>query len=93
MTTTFKSILGGLLFLSLSAFGQQAPNYNLVWDTPGANSGESMPCGGGDIGLNVWVENGDVLFYIARSDAFDENNSLLKQGRVRIRFSPNPFEG
>jgi hypothetical protein len=52
-----------------------------------------MPCGGGDIGLNVWVEKGDVLFYIARSGAFDENNSMLKQGRVRIRFNPNPFEG
>jgi hypothetical protein len=52
-----------------------------------------MPCGGGDIGLNVWVENGDILFYIARSDAFDENNSLLKQGRVRIQLSPNPFDG
>jgi hypothetical protein len=65
--------------------------YNPVWNTPSADSGESMPCGGGDIGLNIWVENGDVLFYIARSGAFDENNSLLKQGRVRIRFSPNPF--
>ena len=43
-----------------------------------------MPCGGGDIGLNVWVENGDILFYIAKSDAFDENNTLLKLGRVRI---------
>ncbi|KAA6330292.1 hypothetical protein EZS27_020986 [termite gut metagenome] len=76
---------------SLSA--QQTPNYNLIWDTQSANSSESMPCGGGDIGLNVWVEKGDILFYIARSDAFDENNSLLKQGRVRIQLSPNPFEG
>jgi hypothetical protein len=81
------------LFLHLTASAQQTPNYNLIWNTPSANSSESMPCGGGDIGLNVWVEKGDVLFYIARSDAFDENNSLLKLGRVRIRFSPNPFEG
>lgn len=51
-----------------------------------------MPVGGGDIGLNVWVENGDILFYVARSGTFDENNSLLKQGRVRIKLSPNPFE-
>lgn len=50
-----------------------------------------MPCGGGDIGLNVWVENGDVLFYISRSGTFDENNTMLKQGRVRLRLSPNPF--
>ncbi|MDR0843723.1 MAG: DUF5703 domain-containing protein, partial [Tannerella sp.] len=80
------------LFPSFFAIGQEAPNYNLTWDTPGVNSSESMPCGGGDIGLNVWVENGDILFYIARSDAFDENNSLLKLGRVRIQLSPNPFE-
>jgi hypothetical protein len=52
-----------------------------------------MPCGGGDIGLNVWVENGDILFYIARSGTFDENNTLLKQGRIRIHLSPNPLEG
>ncbi len=52
-----------------------------------------MPCGGGDIGLNIWVENGDLFFYIARSGTFDENNTLLKLGRVRIKLSPNPFEG
>jgi REP element-mobilizing transposase RayT len=50
-----------------------------------------MPCGGGDIGLNVWVENGDILFYISRSGTFDANNTLLKQGRVRLRLTPNPF--
>jgi hypothetical protein len=50
-----------------------------------------MPCGGGDVGLNVWVEGGDVLFYIGRSGTFDEHNGLLKQGRVRLRLTPNPF--
>ncbi len=52
-----------------------------------------MPCGGGDIGLNVWVENDELFFYIAKSGTFDENNALLKLGRVRIRLSPNPFAG
>lgn len=51
-----------------------------------------MPCGGGDIGLNVWVEKGDLLFYISRSGVFDENNVFPKLGRVRVRLSPNPFE-
>ena len=60
------------------------------WRTPSKNSSESMPCGGGDIGMNVWVENGDVLFYLSRSGSFDENNTLLKQGRFRIHLS-NPF--
>jgi len=52
-----------------------------------------MPCGGGDIGLNVWVENGDILFYFGRSGSFDENNALLKGGRVRIKLQPNPLIG
>jgi hypothetical protein len=92
MTKTFKLALLGFLFLSFTALGQETPNYNLVWDSPSNNSEESMPCGGGDIGLNVWVEKGDVLFYIAKSGTFDENNTQLKQGRVRIQLSPNPFE-
>lgn len=45
------------------------------------------------MGLNVWVEGGDLLFYMARSGAFDETNALLKLGRVRLKFSPNPFAG
>ena len=46
-----------------------------------------MPCGGGDVGMNVWVEQGDVLFYLSRSGCFDENNTLLKLGRFRIHLS------
>ncbi|RKR84318.1 hypothetical protein BDD43_4552 [Mucilaginibacter gracilis] len=52
-----------------------------------------MPCGGGDIGLNVWVENGDLLMYFSRSGTFDENNTLLKLGRIRVHLTPNPLEG
>ncbi|WP_405674737.1 DUF5703 domain-containing protein [Streptomyces canus] len=44
---------------------------DVVWTTPSRTSAESMPCGGGDIGLNVWAENGDVLFCIDRSGSFD----------------------
>ena len=64
---------------------------DMVWTGQSQNSSQSMPCGGGDIGLNVWVEHGDVLFYIARSGTYDENNALLKLGRVRIHLSPDPF--
>jgi len=67
--------------------------YNEVWTSQSQNSGQSMPCGGGDIGLNVWVEKGELLFYIARSGTFDENNAMLKPGRIRIKLSPNPFGG
>ena len=65
--------------------------YNIVWESQSRNSSESMPCGGGDIGLNVWVENGDVLFYMHRSGCLAEQNEYLKLGRVRLRLDPNPF--
>ncbi len=65
--------------------------YNVVWDTPSRDSAESMPCGGHDIGLNVWVENKDVMFYMQRSGSIAENNEYLKLGRIRLRLDPNPF--
>lgn len=52
-----------------------------------------MPCGGGDIGLNVWVEHDELLVYVARSGSFDENNGLMKAGRIRVKLSPNILEG
>lgn len=66
-------------------------HYNPVWETQSRNALESMPCGAGDIGLNVWVEDGDLLIYVSRSGAFDETNAYLKLGRVRVRFDPSPF--
>ena len=66
---------------------------NILWTSPSENAAGSMPCGGGDIGLNVWVEQGDLLFYLSRSGTFDENNAFLKLGRIRIKLSPNPFAG
>jgi len=50
-----------------------------------------MPLGGGDIGMNVWVEKGDLYFYFSRSGTFDEHNTLLKLGRVKVTLTPNPF--
>lgn len=70
-------------------------SYNVVWDSPSvAGSLESMPLGNGDITSNVWVEqNGDLMMYIGKSDNWSEATRLLKTGRVRISFSPNPFSG
>ncbi len=84
-----------LWFTGISAFGQTVDlkQYNIIWTTQSQNSSESMPCGGGDIGLNVWVEKGEILFYLSRSGAFDENNVFPKFGRVRLKLTPNPFEG
>ncbi|NLH99199.1 MAG: LamG domain-containing protein [Chthonomonadales bacterium] len=66
--------------------------YNVVWRSPSRDSNGSMPIGNGDIGLNVWVEeDGDLRFYISKTDAWDEHCRLLKLGRVRLRLNPNPF--
>ena len=64
-----------------------------VWTSQSQNSSESMPCGGHDIGMNVWVERGDVLFYAQQSGWFDENNTLLKAGRWRLHIEDRPFDG
>ena len=63
--------------------------YNVVWNSPSENSHGSMPLGNGDIGINAWVEkNGDLVFYISKTDAWDENARLCKIGRVRVKFDP-----
>lgn len=83
------------LFLFTALLWGQAPvleDYNPVWTVQSSNASESMPLGGGDIGLNVWVENDALYFYISRSGTFDEHNTLLKQGRVKIELDPNPFD-
>lgn len=64
-----------------------------VWTTPSLNSAGSMPCGGHDVGMNVWVENGDILFYASKSGMLDENNTLLKAGRFRLEIGGKPFDG
>ncbi|SHL40990.1 hypothetical protein SAMN05444266_103244 [Chitinophaga jiangningensis] len=82
-----------LLLQGSMATAQYSQNYDITWTTPGENAGASMPCGGGDIGMNIWVEKGDLLVYVARSGSLDENNGLMKTGRLRIKLSPNPFTG
>jgi hypothetical protein len=67
--------------------------YNILWNSQSKNASQSMPLVGGDIGCNVWVENGDILLYVQRSGSFDENSEYLKMGRFRVKLNPNPFEG
>ena len=71
----------------------QLNGYNEAWTSPGTNgSPGSMPIGNGDITANVWVENGgDLMMYIGKSDSWSEGTRLLKIGRTRIHFTPNPF--
>ncbi|WP_135554362.1 DUF5703 domain-containing protein [Paenibacillus cymbidii] len=59
--------------------------HDVVWETPSGVSSGSMPLGNGDIGLNVWAgQDGSLFLLIAKTDAWDENGSLLKLGRIRI---------
>jgi alpha-L-fucosidase 2 len=54
---------------------------------------DSVPLGNGDIGLNLWVEAcGDLVFYLSKTDAWNENLRLLKLGRVRISLFPALFQ-
>ena len=89
-----NTILTFFLFVTLFAKAQipMLENYNPIWTTQSTNASESMPLGGGDIGANVWVEKGDLYFYFSRSGTFDEHNTLLKLGRVKVSLSPNPFK-
>ncbi|KKL06932.1 hypothetical protein LCGC14_2591070, partial [marine sediment metagenome] len=66
-------------------------SYNVVWTTQGTGPMDSMPLGGGAIGLNVWTAGGEIIFEIGSPDAVDENSALLKLGRVRLKLSPNPL--
>lgn len=95
MKIAFVAILLYCLLICCFTQAQHAGinTYNIVWNSQSKNALESMPCGGGDIGLNVWVENGELLIYAARSGSFDEHNGLMKAGRLRIQLFPNILAG
>ena len=85
-----KNIFLTLLLIVMSCVGIIAKDYvpqPYTWTSQSKNSSESMPCGGHDVGMNVWVENGDLLIYLSRSGFFDENNTLLKAGRLRLHLT------
>jgi hypothetical protein len=66
--------------------------YNVIWDSPSADHHGSMPLGNPAIGLNAWMTaTGDLQFYIGKPDAWDDNGRLVKVGKVRVHFEPNPI--
>lgn len=87
----FSLVIFFFILINLNAENSWLKPYNIVWDSQSVDSEQSMPCGGGDIGLNVWVENGDILMYVARSGTFNELNGFPKLGRIRVKLDPNPF--
>ncbi|MHB9077277.1 MAG: DUF5703 domain-containing protein [Pirellulaceae bacterium] len=96
----YSRVLGFVAVVLLSACAKASgaaeawelvDQYNVVWDSPSAVANGSMPLGNGAIALNAWVEpSGDLVFYIATTDAWDDNGRLLKVGRVRISLDPSP---
>ena len=89
MKTTSLAVV---LCVTLARAGFAAPEaleaYNVAWDAPGGEMA-SMPIGNGELTSNVWLDkNGDLVFYLGLSDAWDEANNLLKLGRVRVSFAP-----
>lgn len=64
-------------------------NYSVEWNSPSENASGSMPIGNGELGANVWMENnGNIVFYLSRTDSWSENSSLYKLGKVRVSFNP-----
>lgn len=68
---------------------------DVVWNSPSTDAAGSMPIGNGEVVLNVWVEDktGDLLFYIARTDALSEISRFLKLGGIRVHLSPAALKG
>lgn len=88
-----KMLLGaiGLLLCNLSLFAQSevVNKYAVEWNQFSKNASESFPIGNGEVGANVWLEeNGNLVCYISRTDAWSENSSLYKLGRIRFSFFP-----
>ncbi len=78
--------LVALIGSGASPLAGEVSDANVVWTSPSQNSAGSMPLGNGDIGINAWVEpSGDLLMYVGKTDAWSENNRLLKLGLVRVR--------
>jgi HEAT repeat protein len=66
-------------------------SFDVIWDSPSKDEHGSMPLGNGDISLNAWIEpSGDLVFYIGKTDAWDDNSRLLKIGKVRVALEPAP---
>ncbi len=65
---------------------------DVTWTTPGQSSADSLPLGNGDLAANVWTEpSGDIVLYLAKSDAWDHLGRLIKLGRLRLTVKPGLF--
>ncbi|MBS0632262.1 MAG: hypothetical protein JSS11_10135 [Verrucomicrobia bacterium] len=67
---------------------------DVIWDSPSPTSAGSLPLGNGDLAANVWIEpSGDLVFYVAKNDAWDHVGRLIKLGRLRVSLTPGLLAG
>ncbi|MDD5705747.1 MAG: DUF5703 domain-containing protein [Kiritimatiellae bacterium] len=98
MNSGTRVVWSGLAACVLASFACAAePDwldaYNVSWNSPSEFCSGNMPLGNGDIGLNAWAQTGGgLVFYISKTDAWSGDNELLKVGRVRVTFTPDPFQ-
>ena len=88
------SLLSGAGFLSAATDQAWLDSYNIVWNSQSADARGSMPIGGGNIALNVWVEKDELLIYFGSPDSWSYRGAgfntqmQTKLGRLRLKFSP-----
>jgi alpha-L-fucosidase 2 len=89
---SFMMLAQNEIAMSAGTGGADPSRYNVVWDSPSKDHTGSMPLGNGDIALNAWVEeSGDLIFYIGKTDSWDDNGRLVKVGRLRVSLNPRPL--
>lgn len=60
---------------------------NVTYHMLGVSDRSAMPIGNGVLGASVWVEqDGNICFYLSRSDAITELDRTVKLGMYRISF-------
>ena len=69
------------------------PDQNVVWTSRGTNDAkQGMPIGNGTQSALVWAgSDSDLYLLLGANDFWSENVRLLHPGRIRIRYSGNPF--
>jgi hypothetical protein len=87
----FRFATAFFITASLTMADQLSRDYNIVWDSQSKSSSDSMPLAGGNLGLNVWVENNDLLFLIGSPNCMDEKGMQVKHGLIRLHFDQAVF--
>ena len=68
-------------------------DYDFYFDQPMKSGMQSIPLGNGEMGANVWVDEGGIVkILLSRTDAWSEIYRLLKVGLLELKVTPNPFE-